>query len=57
VSVDLVAGDDGDAGELLGVEQHEAAGDAVGELEGVVVEQPGEDVPAGVGVGGGSGWR
>jgi hypothetical protein len=46
VVVDLVAGDQGDAGQRLGVEQDETAGDAVGELEGVVVEQPEDDVAA-----------
>ena len=35
---DLFVGDDGDAAEGLGVEEHEAAGDTVDKLEGFVVE-------------------
>ena len=49
---DLVEGDRDDPGQLLAVEQQQGAGDAVGELDGVVVQEPGDLRPAFV-VGGG----
>ena len=46
--VHLVPGEDGNPGHLLAVEQDEASGDAVSDLEGVVMEKPVSESPAGV---------
>src|SRR5262249_60440874 len=43
---DLAGGHGGDPGQLLAVEQEQASGGAVGEVEGVVVQQPGGQGPA-----------
>lgn len=50
VHADLVMGHHGDAAEGLGIQQHEASGHSVDELEGVVVEEPTGDQPAILGV-------
>jgi predicted nucleic acid-binding protein len=47
---DLVDGEGHDAGELLGVEQDQAAGDPIGEAKIVVVEETVDDGPAPFGV-------
>ena len=47
---DLAGGHGGDAGLLLAEEQHQAAGDPVDDVEAVVVEEPGQQGPAPVGV-------
>src|ERR1019366_1726265 len=52
---DLVGGDCGDPGQLLAVEQQQAPGDSVGEVDGVVVQQPGDQSPTLVLAGGLSG--
>jgi hypothetical protein len=49
---DLVGGHGGYPGLLLAEQQHQGAGDPVGGVEVVVVEQPGQLCPALVGVGG-----
>ena len=41
-----------DPGQLLAVAQQQAAGDAVGQLQGVVVQEPGQEFPPLVGAGG-----
>jgi hypothetical protein len=53
----LVGGHGGDPGLLLAEEQHQAAGDPVGGVEPVVVEQLGYQCPAVLGVGRGIGVR
>ena len=42
----LANGDGDDSAELLGVEQHEAASHAVGEVHSVVVQEALDDAPA-----------
>ncbi len=49
-SPDVVDGEAADGGDLLGVEQHEQAGDPVLEFEAGVVEEPAGVVTAGLGV-------
>jgi hypothetical protein len=46
--VELVAPKRNDAGDLLAVEEHEAARHPVGHLEAVVVEQPPHDLETGI---------
>ena len=48
VMLHLVPGEGGNPGDLLAVEQDEAAGDTVSGLEGVVMEKPLNESPAGV---------
>ena len=61
VAVDLVGGHDGDPGQVLAVAEQEGAGDSVGDVKGVVVQESGDQCPALVGIGGGAGhpaqWR
>jgi hypothetical protein len=44
--VDVVGGEAGDAGDWLGVEQHEQASEAVADGGGIVVQQGAGEVPA-----------
>ena len=46
VAGDLADGDGGDAGNVLSEEQDQAACDPVGDLDAVIVQQPGHQVPA-----------
>ncbi|WP_204810416.1 hypothetical protein [Mycobacterium riyadhense] len=52
---DLVGGRGGDPGQLLSVEQQQAAGGPVGGIEGFIVQQSGGQGPPLVGAGGGAG--
>ena len=46
LAADLLGGQGGDPGQVLAVEQQQGAGDPVGELEGVVVQESGDLGPA-----------
>jgi len=53
---DLVDGQRSDTGELLAVEQQQRSGDAVGQIDGVVVQESGDLCPAFVAAAGGVAW-